>query len=674
MKISEQWLREWINPPEKLEALCARLTSAGLEVGSLGDGVFEIELTPNRGDCASVLGVARECAALYEMPVASLDFPKITATDQKQQAVRIEEAGVCPYYVGQVVTGLDLSKATPLFIQERLKACGLSCVNSVVDVLNYVMLEMGQPMHAFDLDKINGELTVRFSKERETDSLILLDQEEIALKPKTLIIADNSGPLAIAGILGGHSSAVSTSTKNVFIESAYFMPKSLAGKARQYGLQTQASYRFERGVDPNGVLASLDRACAILQEHFGVSFGARTEIGSLSSPYIKEIAFEPNIVNKILGINLSIIEIKQLLERLKFKITEGDVWQVSVPSYRHDIAIAVDLVEECARLMGLENIEAQLPKMALKLSSNPLLQRKRQLKRLCVANGLQELINYSFVDPKRQSLLSKQEGIALLNPIAENRAVMRTTLWTGLLEILAYHQARQQHRLRFFEIGTCFNQLSENTVNEQEMIAGLLSSSALTENWRHSKRTVDFFDIKALVEELLLGMGHPKGSISFKAIQVNSLHPALSAEIYLGTECLGLVGALHPGLLEQFELLGPVFLFELALGPILAPVLPVFAPITKFPQVRRDLAFLVPNNLNVGDILNRVRTLAGEQLVDLCLFDVYEGKGVPAGHRSIAMGLILQDPLRTLVETEVDVIISRVLLNLEQNFGLKLRS
>lgn len=641
------------------------------DVLGLDDVVMEVDLTPNRGDCLSVLGVAREAAALTGAKLSSSVRRKASVKARKRVAVKLTAKKECPRYAGRVVQGLNPNAVTPSWMRERLRRAGVRSLHPVVDVTNYVMIELGQPMHAFDLEKLRGAVQVRLAGSNE--SLTLLDGKNLTAPKGCLVIADDRGPIALAGVMGGMDTAVEQGTRAVFLESAFFEPAIVAQYARRLAIQTESSQRFERGVDPELQVRALERATELLLSIAGGAAGPITEAkGKRATP--AAIHLRRARLERVIGFELAPAKVERALTSLGIvvrKTSEG--WKVTPPSYRFDIRIEADLIEEVVRITGYSNVPVRLPSVRLKAPEAS--ESKLAARRLCallVDRDYQEVITYSFVDPALQKLIDpSHEALALANPISADMAVMRTTLWPGLLQVLRYNRNRQQTRVRVFESGRRFLPGAKGLV-EQPVIAGAVTGHAAEEQWAIPKRGADFYDVKADIEALLALTGQPD-RFRFIPGSHSALHPGQTAAIHLGEEQVGWLGALHPGLQAQLEL-DPVVLFELALPALTQRRVPAFTEISRFPAIRRDLAVVVSEATAAQQVADTIRRVAGNLLVNLQLFDVYRGEGIDSGRKSLALGLTLQDSSRTLREAEVDALMTQVISTLTTEVGAKLRN
>ena len=642
---------------------------------NLDDASIEIGLTPNRGDCLSLAGLARDVSALYNVPVTRPVVPAVAAAHDEVRPVEVCAPAACPRYLGRVIRNVDLSKPTPLWMVERLRRSDVRSIDAAVDITNYVMLELGQPMHAFDLAEINGGIRVRMAEEGE--KLVLLDGQEVALRADTLVIADHTRALAIAGVMGGEHSGVNTEkTRDLFLESAFFEPISVAGKARSYGLHTDASHRYERGVDSQLAREAMERATALVLEIVGGEAGPIVEaVSEQHLPQVAPVTLRAERITQMLGMELDAAQVEQMLNALELTTTANGAgqWTVNVPSHRFDISLEVDLIEELARLYGYNNLPVRYPQARLAPQGKPETRGDLpNLRRLLVARGYQEAITYSFIDPKLFELFTPGvEPLLLANPISSDMAAMRASLWPGLVKALQHNLNRQQDRVRLFESGLRFvGQLGN--LEQQPMIAGVVTGSRLPEGWANGRDGIDFFDVKADVEALL-GYSGALSDFTFSAGKHPALHPGQTALIERDGKPVGHLGAIHPELAKALGLDRPVFLFELVLGDVVEGRLPKFSELSKFPETRRDLALIAGRDVASNAVLELIRDNAGEWLTDLRLFDVYQGKGIDPDRKSLAVGLTWQHPSRTLNDDEVNVTLQNILTSLEQRLNTTLR-
>ncbi|UVM59499.1 phenylalanine--tRNA ligase subunit beta [Pseudomonas sp. B21-010] len=640
----------------------------------LDDASIEVDLTPNRGDCLSLAGLAREVGALYAAPVTRPVVASVPAVHDEVRSIEVLAPAACPRYLGRVIRNVDLSKPTPLWMVERLRRADVRSIDAAVDITNYVMLELGQPLHAFDLAEINGGIRVRMAEEGE--KLVLLDGQEVTLRSDTLVIADHARALAIAGVMGGEHSGVSATTRDVFLESAFFDQIAVAGKARSYGLHTDASHRYERGVDWQLAREAMERATALLLDITGGEAGPIIEtVSEQHLPKIAPVTLRAQRITQMLGMEMDPVEVERLLSALGLNIRADGAgqWHVEVPSHRFDISLEVDLIEELARLYGYNRLPVRYPQARLAPQAKAEARSDLpELRRLLVARGYQEAITYSFIDPRQFELFSPGvEPLLLANPISNDMAAMRSSLWPGLVKSLQHNLNRQQDRVRLFESGLRFvGQL--DGLKQEPMLAGVVCGSRLPEGWAQGRDVVDFFDVKADVEAVL-GFAGALDAFTFAPGKHPALHPGQTARIERDGREVGYVGAIHPELSKTLGLDRPVFVFELVLAEVALGKMPKFQELSRFPEVRRDLALLADRDVASSAVLEVIRENAGEWLTDLRLFDVYQGKGIDPHRKSLAVGLTWQHPSRTLNDDEVNTATQNILTSLETRLNATLR-
>jgi phenylalanyl-tRNA synthetase beta chain len=639
----------------------------------LDDNVFELGVTPNRADCLSLRGIAREVAVLTGAPFCVPETTPVSVSSQKSVPVRVSDPSACPRYLGRVIEGVNAKAVSPLWLREKLRRAGLRSIDALVDVTNYVLLELGQPLHAFDLGKLSGGIDVR--RAGVAESLVLLDGQNLKLKEGDVLIADDNGPLALAGVMGGEASAVSADTKDIFLECAFFAPLVLAGRARAHGLHTDSSHRFERGVDPRLQEQAIERASQLILDIAGGKAGAVVCVEHEANiPPQNEVTLRAEKLQSLLGLSLPGERVEEILARLGMEVSgdaSGKRWTALAPSWRFDIEREEDLIEELARVYGYSRLPSRLPSV----TAEPKISEGRlSLRRLVDAlqdRGYQEVISYSFVDPQTQRAVSPGvEPLALANPISSELSVMRSSLWSGLLATARYNLNRQAERLRLFESGLRFVP-SADGLRQEPMLAGLLCGPALPQHWDGKPRKVDFFDLKSDVEAVLALTGD--AGWSFEAGEQDGLHPGQCARLTRAGATAGWLGKIHPALAAELDLNQDIYLFELDLAQILPASLPKFAEISEFPAVRRDLAFVLPAAVPAGRVLASVREVCGETLRDLRLFDVYRGQNIGEGNVSLALGLTFQDRSRTLGETDISSLTEAVVSLLKQEFNAHLR-
>lgn len=638
----------------------------------LDDVTIDVDLTPNRSDCLSIRGLAREVGVLNRQVVEAPEMAPVAPSHSDVVDVRVSAPEGCPRYLGRIIRNVDLSAETPLWMRERLRRSGVRSIDAAVDITNYVMLELGQPMHAFDRAEISGGIVVRWAEQGE--KLTLLDGQEVELTADTLVIADHQKPVAIAGVMGGEHSGVNARTRDLVLESAFFEPITIAGKARHYGLHTDASHRFERGVDPKLARDAMERATQLLLDIVGGEAGEITEVCSNQHlPAAVQVTLRERRVADVLGLEIDRTEIEEILTRLGLHVDKltREGWLIRVPSYRPDITIEEDLIEEVGRIFGYNNLPVTTPFGGLALREEPEAVRPvSAIQALLVSRGYQEAITYSFVDAQAQALLSAHKGIELANPISSDMSVMRTTLWTGLLKTVAHNQNRQQSRIRLFETGLRFISNGDK-IDQVPMLAGVVTGSQDPENWVNGRRNVDFYDAKGDLEALfdLLGI-----QVDFEAGEHSSLHPGQSAELKMNGQSVGWLGALHPQVQKKLDLNGAIYVFELFLDSILTGYVPNFKEFSKFPEVRRDLAIIIRNEVGYAEVQRIARQHAGEQLTGVRLFDVFEGEAIGEDRKSLALSLFWQHPDRTLNDEEVQANVNAVVEALKAELGATLRS
>ncbi|MGI5309492.1 phenylalanine--tRNA ligase subunit beta [Rheinheimera sp. WS51] len=642
----------------------------------LNDKTIEVDLTPNRADCLGIKGLAREVAVLNKMSVTEPKWSTVAATITETKAITLSASDACPRYLGRVVRNVDVTVATPLWLAEKLRRCGIRSIDAVVDITNYVLLELGQPMHAFDLDNISGDINVRMANTDE--KLVLLDETEVALNANTLVISDSEKALAMAGIFGGLHSGVTNSTKHVFLESAFFAPLAIAGKARQYGLHTDASHRYERGVDPELQRVAIERATELLLQICGGEAGPVVEtVAEDKLPNRPAIELTSAKLERILGISLDNSDVTAIFTRLGLDVTVTEHgWLVTIPGYRFDLKIAEDLIEEVARVYGYNNIPNVAPQAALKMRRfNEAEMNIDRLRSLLVDRGYQEAITYSFVDPKiQQRLFPEQAALVLPNPISADMSAMRLNLWPGLLQTVLYNQNRQQSRIRLFEYGLKFtpDATAEGGVRQTEVLGGVIVGALNDEHWNIEQRAADFYDIKADVEALL-SLTSAAAEFRFVTSELSALHPGQTAAIYRGDTLVGQLGALHPEIERKLGVKGKAFLFEIEIAALGLRNIVQAQELSKYPANRRDLAIVVDSKVRFADIAATIKKVGGNQLVDLKLFDVYTGSGVADGEKSLAIAITLQDLARTLEDRDIQQLVNQVVSALGEEFNATLR-
>jgi phenylalanyl-tRNA synthetase beta chain len=640
---------------------------------ALPDTILEVNLTPNRGDCFSVSGLARDLSAVTGSSLLPRDQPAVAVTGKDRHNVVIDIPAACPRFAGRVIRNIDAAAASPLWMQERLRRAGLRSIHPVVDVTNYVMLELGQPLHAYDRDRLIGTIRPRFA--RPGEKLVLLDDREIELNEDTLVVSDDSGPIGLAGIMGGRSTAVSGQTVNVFLEAAFWPQNVVAGRARRYALHTDASLRFERGVDPALQGRAVDRATELLLGICGGAAGPLTDVVDQQHlPHAAEFRLRRSRLTRLLGIEIETSEVERILKALQIDLErEGDGWSARVPRFRFDLRIEHDLIEEVARIFGYDRIPERTDIAELPLGD--LSEARVDLELVAdtlVARDYREVVTYSFVDPGFDRLLTGHSSeLVLSNPISSEMAVMRSSLSAGMLAAAAMNLSRQQDRVRLFEIGKSFHGKLGAPV-ETMRVAALAIGPALGEQWGGNARTVDFFDIKSDLEALLALTGSAS-DFSFSSTEIESLQPGQSAAIRRHNLHVGHVGKLHPAVAKQLALRKDVFLFELDADAVFSAKIAVARPVSRFPSIRRDIAVVVKEDVSAAQLQHAVAQAVPDLIREVMIFDVYKGPGIEAGLKSIALGLILQETSRTLTDQDADFAMQKAVRKLRLDFGAELR-
>ncbi|WP_455212542.1 phenylalanine--tRNA ligase subunit beta [Kaarinaea lacus] len=648
----------------------------------LNDHSIELGLTPNRADCLGIRGIAREVAVINDLDFSPKESVKISSSIKDELPIDIKASEHCPRYIGRVIKNINPKSQTPMWMQEQLRRSGLRSISPVVDVTNYVLLELGQPMHAFDLNKLHKGIVVRLAHKNE--KITLLDGQELKLSESSLVIADQKKAQALAGIMGGNDSAVTDDTQHIFLESAFFNPTLIAGKARSYGLHTDSSHRFERGVDPQLQRQAAERATELLLDIVGGEPGPICEaVFSEHIPQSKPIQLRHSRLEKVLGVYIEQDTITQILLKLGMEVLpQDDQWEVIPPSFRFDIEREIDLVEEIARIYGYNQIASAKPVTTSAMVSMPEARVPlSHLQRVLLGSGYQEAITYSFVDPELQKLIDPQQTpLMLANPISADMSVMRTSLWPGLIQAAMHNINRQQENVRLFETGLRFvpqnDDSNQEPITQDAMVAGVCYGLAYPKQWALASRAVDFFDVKNTIDSLLNLTGQADKFIYIQDKHL-ALHPGQSARIVRSEDgsqdWVGWVGALHPAIAQKLDLAQPLYLFELQLESIGYRKIPKYAEVSKFPAIRRDLAIVVDENLASQAVSDCIKRVAPDTLKNLQLFDVYTGQGIESGRKSLAYGLTLQKQDQTLTDDEVNAVLSNIMSILNKELGATLR-
>ena len=677
MQFSRNWLKEFVDFKISDEELCEQLTMLGLEVDDCKaydskltgkDAIIKLDLTPNRGDCFSILGIAREVAAVNNLP---LTLPEtINIKDSVKSPLSVSVCNEAPRYVGRFITGINLKKKIPSLIKERLKLSDIKIIDPIVDITNYVLLELGQPLHAFDADKLEGNLKVRFAKENE--KITLLDENQLSLDSKSLVIADQRKPIALAGIMGGLDTGISNKTQSIYLESAFFTPAAIRGRARKFTIQTDASTRFERGVDFELQVLAIKRACTLVNQTLGGSFSPIQEFLKKSSiPKNKDIILNIKNINKSLGTDLTKSFVSKGLRSLGLinSVSNIDTLKVKVPSWRFDLKIEADLIEEIARLVGYNNIPQTSLSKKIRTSDQALY---TSIRKTFKSLGYNEVITYSFIEESVARLVEEkqQQLIFVKNPISQNMNVMRTSLLPGLLNTLSYNINQGSESIRIFEIGTVFNKSKNSKIIQREVAGGLISGIEEKGNWSGLNKAMDFFDLKGNLETVLPELS----KFTFKSGQISYLHPGKTALLYKGKTLVGCIGTVNPKLTDKFDIKSEVNFFEFFVNEVSDNKSLKYKKYSRFPLAQRDLSFVVDEEITSSSITNEILAKAGSDLKEINLFDIYTGKGISKGKKSLTYSLNWQAKNRTLTDDEIDKIIERIVSFLSKKFNAKLRA
>jgi len=642
----------------------------------LDDNLFELKLTPNRADCLSLLGIAREVGAITGAATSLPVVPEVAASIADSRAIVLDAPEACPLYCGRVLKGVNAKAPTPEWMKRRLERSGIRAISALVDVTNYVMLELGQPLHAFDNTRLEGAVHARLAKPEE--KLLLLNEQTITVDADVLMIADDVKPLAMAGIMGGEESGITLETSELFLESAFFAPKAIAGRARRYGFGSDASHRFERGVDFGGARRAIERATQLILEICGGQAGPVVEAKAVL-PVRKPVLLRTARAEMVLGLPLGAERIAGLFAGLDLSfVREGDNFRVTPPSWRFDMEVEEDLIEEIARLYGYDNIPSVSPRGALKMQVQPEARRPAyRLRQMLADRGYQEVVNFAFVEEAWEAdfaaNVAEAELIRLANPIASQMAVMRSTLFGGLISNLITNLKRKQTRVRLFEVGRTFHRSADavpvNGFHQPWKLAGLAFGGALPEGWGSGARKVDFYDVKGDIEALLA-----PAVLRFEKLAHPALHPGRAARILFEGRDIGCIGEVHPEWVQKYDLPQAPVVFELDFDAVKAANVPAYAEVSKFPPVIRDLAIVVDQNVVLQTLLDGLKGQVSDLIQDIQLFDVYVGKGIPENKKSLAFRIVMQDTQRTLQDSEVDAAMQQLVSCFEQAFGAQLRA
>ena len=637
---------------------------------ALDDALIEIDLTPNRGDCFGLRGIAREVGVLTRSTVTEPAIDPVPAQHDQGVSIELQDPEGCPRYLGRVIQGVDLSRPSPAWLVERLRRAGVRAIDPAVDVTNYVMLELGQPMHAFDRTQIAGGIQVRRGQAGET--LTLLDGKVVELDAEVLVIADHQKPLALAGIMGGEHSGVAADTDSLLLEVAWFNPLTIAGRARRYGLHTDASHRYERGVDSQLQHQAMERATALLLDIVGGQAGPITVAESLAHlPAPRQVDLRTDRLAAQLDLEIPADQVTDILTRLGMNPEfDGQTWRCTAPSWRHDISIEQDLVEEIARVYGYDRLPSKMP-----AASNGMprvaesVRDKNRLRSQLVDLGLNEVITYSFVSPELHNRFHDSASVMdLANPITADMVRMRQSMVPGLTQAATYNLNRQHKGVALFEVGQCFV-TQDNELTQNDRVGILLSGETAQWDWQQPARACDFYDLKGVVEGLLAETERP---VTFQAAEHKGLHPGQTATVWVADHQVGVLGALHPETADALDLPLATYVADLELSTALSSRVAQFSPLSKFPSSGRDLALLVKDQ-SWGAIRACIESAAGSKLDRVVLFDVYRGQGLPDGHASLAVNLSWRDHDATIEDAEINQAVESVLAALDQNLGVVLR-
>ena len=677
MQFSKNWLKDFIDLDLSTEEICYQLTMAGIEVDNFenvksaitgNDAIIKLDITPNRGDCFSILGVARELAILNNL---KLKLPKIAKLKSTyQDTISVNACAEGPVYFGRTVKDFDMNAVTLPHIAERLTLSDQKLIDPVVDITNYIILELGQPLHAFDRDKLNGDISVRLAKKDE--SITLLDDQTLNLDASCLVISDEKEAVAFAGVMGGKDSSVTSSTSSIFLESAYFKPSVIRGKARKFGFQTEASLRFERGVDYTIQEFALNRATDLLNQTIGGEIGSVISDSLIKElPNHKKINIDIDRTNKILGTTISTNSAKNYFKGLGLspEATKSGKISVSSPPWRYDINIEADLVEELARLEGYDSLpeESLLP-----IYKRENISKENHLRNSLVSLGFNEIVSYAFISQEDHNLYGQdQKTLNVSNPISQNMSVMRTNLVSGLINTFLYNLNHGQNNQRLFEIGNTFHIDKSNNVSEKKLVAGLMSGKKSSDNWKEKFDNLTFYDLKGLVQDLLSDFSQPN---SYSLCNVDFLHPGMSSAISFEKKTIGFLGSIHPVVLNKVGVKDDLFIFSFELDKLIFESSKSFEEYSKFPSSARDLAFVFDKEVNADEIKEVIQNSAGEFYKDLEIFDIYEGERIDAGKKSIALSISWQSSSKTLLDSDIDTAVEKIVNSIKKELDGTLRT
>ena len=677
MQFSKNWLKDFIDLDLSTEEICYQLTMAGIEVDNFenvksaitgNDAIIKLDITPNRGDCFSILGVARELAILNNL---KLKLPKIAKLKSTyQDTISVNACAEGPVYFGRTIKDFDMNAVTLPHIAERLTLSDQKLIDPVVDITNYIILELGQPLHAFDRDKLNGDISVRLAKKDE--SITLLDDQTLNLDASCLVISDEKEAVAFAGVMGGKDSSVTSSTSSIFLESAYFKPSVIRGKARKFGFQTEASLRFERGVDYTIQEFALNRATYLLNQTIGGEIGSVISDSLIKElPNHKKINIDIDRTNKILGTTISTNSAIKYFKGLGLspEATKSGKISVSSPPWRYDINIEADLVEELARLEGYDSLpeESLLP-----IYKRENISKENHLRNSLVSFGFNEIVSYAFISQEDHNLYGQdQKTLNVSNPISQNMSVMRTNLVSGLINTFLYNLNHGQNNQRLFEIGNTFHIDKSNNVSEKKLVAGLMSGKKSSDNWKEKFDNLTFYHLKGLVQDLLSDFSQPN---SYSLCNIDFLHPGMSSAISFEKKTIGFLGSIHPVVLNKVGVKDDLFIFSFELDKLIFESSKSFEEYSKFPSSTRDLAFVFDKEVNADEIKEVIQNSAGEFYKDLEIFDIYEGERIDAGKKSIALSISWQSSSKTLLDGDIDTAVEKIVNSIKKELDGTLRT
>ena len=676
MQFSRNWLKDFIDLTTSTEEICSQLTMSGIEVDGYDsfnskitgkDSIIKLDITPNRGDCFSVYGVARELAVINNL---KLKHPKFKSIENSfKEDLRIKVCKEAPIYVGRSIKNINLKTKTLPLVAERLALSDQKLIDPVVDITNYILLELGQPLHAFDRDKLEGNINVR--KAKKDENLILLDDQELNLSPDYLVISDEKKSIALAGIMGGKNTCVTPNTKSIFLESAFFKPSVIRGRARRLGFQTDASIRFERGVDHKIQELAVEKASEILHETVGGEFGEVCVSKLIKElPKARKVSLDLGRANKILGTNITSIKAKKYLKGLGMN-PKGSSRKLDLtsPSWRYDIEIEADLIEELARLEGYDSLPTVSLEPKLKIKSES---KEKAISTSLVSEGFSEVINYSFISEDDEIVFGESKKmVEIENPISQNMRYMRSSLFPGLINTFIHNLKNGLESQKLFEIGSVFNHKKSKKPSERTRISGLIYGDVSPNHWLDKPRKVNFYDAKGVIEKIISSFD---AAINFEPKSSDFFHPGISSAIYNDSKEIGILGALSPNISGKLGLKEDVFLFSLDIEELKTKTLQKFTKFSKFPSTQRDLAFVVDKDITSHELSALIKSKGGKDLNNLDLFDVYEGKGVNDGKKSIAISLTWQSSKGTLLDSDIDKVVKKIVNSVKKELDGDLRN